>query len=169
MGEDVQENKAQPQRLLILGLGNPIVSDDAVGFAVLEKLESRITSERITLTTGQKGGLALLDLMIGYDCVIIVDAIITGRFKVGEIILFSPEDFAGSRRGAAVHDVSLFQAIELGKKIELPVPKEIRIVAIEIRDNVNVAEKLSPEVEQAVDPAVEEVMKLVKELGFDPA
>jgi len=169
VGGELQENTEQTRRLLVLGLGNPIVSDDAVGFAVIEKLTSRLSSEQITITTGQAGGLALLDIMVGYDSVIVVDAIMTGRYKPGEIVQFQPEDFAGSRRGAAVHDVSLFQALELGRRIGLSVPRDIRIVAIEIQDNVNVAEKLTPEVQAAVDPAVEMVVKLVSEMGFEPA
>lgn len=150
-----------PKKLLILCLGNPTVSDDAVAHVIAAELENRIDDPNITIETAQAGGPALLDLMTGYDSVIVVDGIKTGMHKPGEITYFQPEDYDTTRRGTAGPDMSFFEALKLGRRKDLRVPDEIRIIAIEIEDNMTVREELTPEVAKAVLPAVQTVLNLV--------
>jgi hydrogenase maturation protease len=160
---------APDHKLLILGLGNPIVSDDAVGYIVVDELRKRIDHPGVTFETAQAGGLALLDVVSGYDHVIVIDAIKTGNHEPGEIIQFRPEDYMGSPRGTAAHNVSFFQALELGRRTGMEMPEDIRIVAIEIVDNVNIREELTVEVRKAVPKAVDIVRHLAGDMGFNAA
>lgn len=70
-------------KTLILGLGNTILSDDGVGIRIIEELQSRISDPDITVSETNVSGLSLLDIIIGYDKVIIVDAIQTVGGKPG--------------------------------------------------------------------------------------
>jgi len=156
----------EKRRLLILGLGNPIVSDDALGFVVLDELEKRINRPEVTLVATQTGGLSFIDLVAGYDVLIIIDAIKTGKHEPGTIVEFSPEEYAVSPRGAAVHDVSFFQALELGRRMNFKIPENIHIIAVEVVDTVNIREEMTPAVERAVPAVVEKVTRLASDLGF---
>ncbi|MBU1941107.1 MAG: hydrogenase maturation protease, partial [Candidatus Thermoplasmatota archaeon] len=62
-------------KTIILGVGNPILSDDGVGLHVIQQLKKCIKNPQIHLDEALTGGMNLLDLLIGYDKAIIIDAV----------------------------------------------------------------------------------------------
>jgi hydrogenase maturation protease len=146
-------------KTLVLALGNSILTDDAVAFAVVEELRRRIDGADVTLTQASVGGLGLLDLVVGYERVIILDAIQTGLYEPGHIHRLTPEEFRGSLRAASTHDVSLPTALELGHRLHQDVPQEVVIIAIEAADVETFGEHLTPAVAAAVPDAVEMVLQ----------
>ena len=138
-------------KTLVLGFGNPILGDDGVGIytvrAVRERLKGRVG---VDIKEASLGGLRLMEEILGYDRVIIVDAIITGRGAVGEIYRFSPQNLKGTLHLSSPHDLNFTTALELGR-IYAPddVPKEIVIYAIEVAENLTFAEELSGKVKTA--------------------
>jgi hydrogenase maturation protease len=146
-------------KTLVLGLGNSILTDDAVAFAVVEGVRERIDREDVTVSQASVGGLGLLELVVGYDRVIILDAIQTGLAEPGDIHRLAPEEFRGSLRAASSHDVSLTTALELGRRLRKDVPKEIVIIAVEAADVDTFGEELTPAVAAAVPQAVELVLQ----------
>jgi hydrogenase maturation protease len=149
-------------KALILGLGNPILSDDSVGFRIAQALMGRFDEEEVMVMESDLAGLSLLDLLLGYDKVIIVDSIQTREGKVGQVYRLSPEDFAATRHAVSPHDVNLITALELGKRLGLDMPKEIVIFAIEVQDVVTFSESCTPEVERAIPEVVEMVAEEVE-------
>lgn len=148
-------------KTLILGIGNSILSDDGVGFLVVERLKEALkTRKDIAVKETSVSGLSLLDEITGYERLIIVDAIQTRGGKPGDIYRLSPADFKVGRM-AVIHDVGLFSALELARKLDIEVPREVVIFAIEAKDIATFSEKCSPEVEEAVPQAVEMVLKEV--------
>lgn len=146
---------------LVLGLGNPILTDDAVGFAVVEEIRKRLDRDDVTVSEASVGGLSLLELVVGYDRVIIIDAIQTGESEPGAIHPLSADDFRGSRRAASAHDASFATALELGRQLGMAIPKEIVIVGIEAADVDTFGEELTPAVAAAVPKVVELVFQQV--------
>lgn len=146
-------------KTLVLGLGNSILTDDAVGFAVVEEVRKRLDSADASVSAASVGGLNLLELMVGYDSVIIVDAIQTGRREPGAISRLSPDEFHGSVRAASTHDVSLASALELGDQLGMDIPKQIVIFGIEAADVDTFGVQLTPAVARAVPEAVDWVLK----------
>ena len=144
-------------RTLVLGLGNPILSDDGVGFRVAQALEGRFDPERVTVMESSLAGLSLLGLLLGYDRAIIIDSIQTKKWKVGEVYRLDAGDFATTQHATSPHDVNLTTALELGKRLSLAVPREITIFAIEVQDVTTFGEACTPEVEKAIPKAVEAV------------
>jgi len=142
-------------KTLVLGLGNSILTDDAVAFAVVEETRRRIDREDVTLSQASVGGLGLLELVVGYDRVIILDAIQTGLAAPGHIHRLTPAEFRGSRRAASSHDVSLTTALEIGRQLRNDLPKEIVIIAVEAADVETFGEELTPAVAAAVPEVVE--------------
>ena len=149
-------------KTLILGLGNPILSDDSVGFRVAQALMGRFDEEEVMVMESDLAGLSLLDLLLGYDKVIIVDSIQTRGGKVGQVYQLSPEDLAASRHAVSPHDVNLLTALELGKTLGLDMPREIVIFAIEVQDVTNFSEKCTPQVEQVIPQVAEMVAEEVE-------
>ena len=148
-------------KTLILGIGNTVLTDDGVGCRVVQRLKKRLRGRSdITVKETSLSGLSLLDELTGYERLIIVDAIQTKGGKPGDIYKLSPSDFKVGRM-AVIHDLGLFSALELGRKLEMEMPREVVIFAIEAKDMATFSEKLSPEVEQAIPRAVDMVLREV--------
>lgn len=145
-------------KTLVLGLGNPILTDDGVGIRVAEELENRINSGDADVIAASLAGLDLLETLTGYQRVIIIDALQTGGAP-GEIYRLDPEAFQSTIHAASPHDVNLATALELGKRLGLELPQIIDIFAIEAADIVSFSEKCTPEVAKAIPICVEMVLK----------
>jgi hydrogenase maturation protease len=151
-------------KTLILGIGNTVLSDDGVGCKVAQRLQKRLRrNSDITVLETSLSGLSLLDEITGYERLIIIDAIQTSGGKPGAIYKLSPSDFRTGRM-AIIHDLGLVSTLELGRKLDMDMPREVVVFAIEAKDMAAFSEKLSQEVEKAVPKVVEVVLK---EVGGD--
>lgn len=144
-------------KTLILGLGNPILSDDGVGIKVARQIREKIKNPQITVVETNETGLGLLDALTGYDEVIIIDAIQTKGGKAGQVYRLEPENFSLAKHLSSFHQVNLISALELGKMLNLAIPQRITIFAVEAKDVTNFSEKCTP----AVEKAIPEVVKMV--------
>jgi hydrogenase maturation protease len=141
-------------RRLILGLGNPVRSDDAVGLEVVERLRAAPLPDHLDLADAGTCGLGLLDLITGYNRLVIVDAIDAGE-QPGTVLTLELSDLDRMvpRHAASTHDANLSTALEAGRQLGLDLPSEIRIVAVQIADVGTFSEELTPAVAAAVDEA----------------
>jgi hydrogenase maturation protease len=149
-------------KTLVLGLGNPLITDDSVGLRVVEALRP-LLADRADLEVSEDhwGGLRLMERMIGFDRAIVVDAIQTGA-PPGTIHQLTPDGIP-TQRSASAHDVNLSTALELGRRAEAHLPKnsDIYLVGIEAQDILTFGEQCTPAVKAAIAPAVESVLKLL--------
>lgn len=149
-------------RKLVLGVGNPILSDDGVGIHVARALKAR-NLPGVEVEELPAGGLELLDMVLGFDKVVIVDAIQTKGGVPGQIHILEEADFERAVHGSSPHGINIATALAMGRKI-VPdrMPNEVVYVAVEAEDLVNVSERLT----QKLEAALPEIVKRVeKELG----
>ena len=144
----------------VLGIGNPIIGDDGVAFHVIEALEADPPPGDVTLTGADVSGLAILDLVAGFDQVIIVDAIQTVNGIPGDTYRLTLDDFRVTKHTISPHDVDLPTALELGKMLKMKLPDKISIIAIEIP----VANQFSTQLSDRVADAVPAAVKMVREI-----
>lgn len=139
-----------------MGIGNPILSDDGVGVRVVESLKNEFSDCDVDFRCESVSGLDIIEIVRGYDRLIIVDAIHTGKANAGGIMKLSPSDLlgAGTVHFSTAHDVDILTALSLGKEIGAKMPDRIVIYAIEVVNVVDFGEKLSPKVKEAVPEAV---------------
>jgi hydrogenase maturation protease len=143
---------------LVLGIGNPIISDDGAGIKVAREVGKKLDDPEITVAETSGAGLRLLDSIVGYDKVIIIDAIQTKKGKAGQIYRMEPEDFSFAKHLSSPHQINLVTALELGKMLNLAMPQKITIFAVEAKDITSFSEKCTPEVERAIPKAVKMVL-----------
>jgi hydrogenase maturation protease len=146
-------------KALVLGIGNPILSDDGVGIKVAREVEGNLNDPQVTVSETSAAGLSLLDSLLGYDKVIIIDAIQTREGKAGQIHRMKPEDFSFAKRLSSPHQINLVTALELGKMLNLTMPREITVFAVEAEDIATFSEKCTPEVEKAIPEVVGMVLE----------
>ena len=146
-------------KTLVLGLGNSVLRDDSVGLRVARAVGEIVIDPDVTAEETPASGLALLDSMAGYDRVIIVDAIRTREGRPGEVYRLGLADIDTVKHTANPHDATLTDALDLGRKLGMSVPREIVIIAIEITDNCeSFGEECSDVVEKAIPLAAQKVI-----------
>jgi hydrogenase maturation protease len=144
-------------KTLLLGLGNPILKDDSVGLKVVRELGEKVAKKDIDIEEASLANIDLLELIGPYDRLIIVDSIKTREGNPGELYQLSLDDFRSTLHLSSPHDINLATALELGKRLGMHVPSEIRIYAIEIEDNQTFSETCTPSVGRAIPRIVEEI------------
>jgi hydrogenase maturation protease len=137
-------------KTLVLGLGNPFLSDDSVGLRVAQIVEDRLNSQDTTVVQSSLAGLSLLELMVGFDRVIIVDAVQIKKGKPGQIYRLGPEEADTTSRAPHSHGLNFTAAFELGKKLGLALPQQTVILGIEVEDITTLSEQCTPDVENAI-------------------
>ncbi len=148
-------------KTLILGLGNPILGDDALGLRVAALVRQRLPpGSAIEVDEEYWGGLRLMERLIGYDRAILVDAICTGTHAPGTILRLGPDDLP-TQHTASSHDVNLPTALQMGRALHLKIPDDIRIIAVEAANVLDFSEQCSPAVSAALPSVVERVLAAV--------
>jgi hydrogenase maturation protease len=146
-------------KTLVLGVGNPIITDDGVGIQVAHKVANQLNDSQVTVAETSAAGLSLLDSIVGYDKVVIIDAIQTEKGEAGQIYRMSTADFSLTKRFSSPHQINLVTALELDKMLNLAMPEEITVFAVEAKDITSFSEKCTPEVEQAIPEVVKMVLQ----------
>ncbi|MCB9007502.1 MAG: hydrogenase maturation protease [Ardenticatenaceae bacterium] len=150
-------------KTLVVGLGNPILGDDGVGWRVAEAVQTAVPHAKVEFLA--LGGLSLMERLIGYDRVIIIDSIQTKNGRTGDIHIFPLQALPDLSAGhtTAVHDTSLQTALALGRQMGAQLPDDITIVGIEATRVYDFSDELTPEVETAVPQAVTAVLALLQQ------
>ena len=150
-------------KTLILGLGNPILTDDGVGIHVVHAVAAHARQAGLVFAEASVGGLRLLDTLTGYERVILVDAIQTPDGRPGEVYLLHPNDLRTSLHSGSTHDMSLPGALALGRQLGLVLPTDeaLAIVAVEVEDVLTFGELCTPAVAAAIPKAVEMVLACI--------
>jgi hydrogenase maturation protease len=144
-------------RSLILGLGNPILGDDAIGLVVAEALRPLVVAPDVEIDVDYWGGLRLMERLVGYDRAIIIDAICSGLNPPGTVLQLGPDDLP-THHSASAHDMTLPTALRLASTLGLHMPQTIIIIAIEAESTMDLGENLTPAVAAAVPQAANAVL-----------
>ena len=148
-------------KVLVLGIGNPLRSDDGIGIHVIEALKAEDLREGVDIKEGISG-LDVLDAIAGYDRIVIIDAIKSGG-EPGIIYKLSVGDLHTQEmlHTFSTHDVDIPTMLQLGRDLYPgKIPEDIVIIAIEAEDIETFSETCTPRVEKAI----QEVLHVIKEL-----
>jgi hydrogenase maturation protease len=147
-------------RTIVVGLGNPILSDDRVGIRGAGRARQRLgTTSGVDVIEAYAGGLRLMEAIAGYERAIIVDAVTGGLQPPGTIRLFSPDTTVSTRNTLCTHDSDLATVLALGRDLGLKLPDRVEIVGIEADEVERFSEELTPRVAAALPEAVNEVLR----------
>ena len=155
-------------KTLIIGLGNPILGDDGVGWRVADEVQKRINQPDIEIDFLSLGGLSLMERLTGYERVILIDAVVTGQNPVGTVRQFALNDLPDFSAGhsTSAHDTSLRTALNVGRGMDISLPKDedVTVVAIEAHNVYDFTEQLSAPVTLAVPKAVDTVLEILEKI-----
>lgn len=150
-------------KVLILGVGNLLRSDDGVGLHIIEALRKEHLKDNVDLIEAVSG-LDILDAIKGYDRIILVDAIKT-EGEPGTIYQLSLEDFKDKQtvNSFSTHlNMDIPTMLELGNRLfPEKMPEDIQIIAIDAEDITTISDKCTPKVEKAIPEVVELIKRLI--------
>ena len=151
-------------RVLLLGLGNDILTDDAIGLRVAKEVQRELpTHPGLDIRQTTEMGLALLDFITGYRTVVIVDSIQTGKSPPGHL---HELDAAALKQltGRTPHFVGVSETLALGRQLGLAMPEQVKIFAIEVEDPFTVGTALTQALQTALPTVVSRIRAVLQSL-----
>jgi hydrogenase maturation protease len=160
-------------KVLVAGIGNELFGDDGFGVAVVRELllrERRALPRNAQVTlmnAGTRGFDLACALSDGYDAAILIDAAPRGR-SPGTLYVLEPAPAPPNGSSLDVwfdpHRLDPSRAWGLARAQGAPL-SQIFVVGCEPAEQLEMSDQLSPAVAAAVEPAIEEVERLIRELA----
>lgn len=155
-------------KTLVIGLGNPILTDDGVGIYAARYVRQMLPDDdTVDVIEVSVGGLSIMEAMVGYQRAILIDAIWLPDTPVGEVMHFNAGALPETLNAASAHDVNLPTALRVGRALgaNLPALEEIQVIAVQVQDVLTFAEYPTPQVAAAIPRVAATVSQL---LGYGP-
>lgn len=154
-------------KTLIIGLGNPILTDDGVGVKVAMELEKVIDLDahpNLTITEACAGGIRLMEVMLGYERVVLIDAYYlnpenTTPGKIHHLSLDDLRSVSPTQHSTSAHDTSLVTALDAAEKMGYQIPREFIIYAVEVENILEFSETPTPAVAEAIPQVVSQIIE----------
>ncbi len=144
-------------KTLVLGLGNTILTDDGVGIRIANEIKKNCRN--IDVIEASAAGFRVVDEIIGYDKLILIDSVITGNSEPGTLHRFDLAEFEKTLHHSSPHDISLFEALEIIRKQDEKLPSQIEIYAVEVEDTFTFSEKCTKDVEAAIPEITRKIIE----------
>lgn len=150
--------------ILVLGLGNDILMDDGIGPKLVHDLAPKFENPDFHFDIACCGGLEIMEAIKGFTKVVFIDAIRTKNGKPGDIYCFKPSDFRETLHLSCLHDIGFLTALSLGDTLDLCLPKDLHIIAIEIIEDMEFSEAFTPELQEKYPIIKKKVSGLIKRI-----
>lgn len=148
-------------KILVLGLGNDVLTDDAVGLYVVREIGRRAAGlANVEVRETTEMGLALLDFIAGYRGLVLVDSIQTGRAPAGFIHEFGAGDLH-RLPGPTPHFLGVGETLALGREVGMSMPEMVKIFAIEVQDPFTLGTEMTPVLQGVFPGIIERIWKEV--------
>jgi len=139
-------------KLLVLGIGNLLMSDEGVGVHVVHQLEKQDLPHYVECLDGGTGSFYLLEAMQQADRILLIDAAAFGD-NPGTIHLLAPKYSKDYPRALSAHDIGFKDLLD--SFYLMGSPADIHLIAITIDPNQAMGTTLSPTIAKAAQKAAE--------------
>lgn len=143
-----EENLTPRSPIIILGIGNTLLSDEGAGVRVIEAMQQMVLPDNVELIDGGTGAFDLLTLIADRDKVIVIDSV-KGGGEPGAVYRFNPEEVAAQKQlFTSVHQISLPDILEMARLTDCA-PREVVVYGIE-PETIAWGMELSPTVKAVI-------------------
>lgn len=139
------------QELLVLGIGNVLLSDEGIGIHAIRMLENKAFPGHVSFLDGGTGGFHLLSVFQQYKKIIMIDATLDGN-KPGKVSLLKPKYAKDFPQTLSAHDIGLRDLVN--SSALLGFYPEIYLITVSISDNQPLSMELSSQVRGSI-PEIE--------------
>jgi hydrogenase maturation protease len=120
------------KKVVVLGLGNPLMSDEGVGVRVIEQFQKQSDKyPEVEFVDAGTVGLSILHIIQGRQKAVFIDCAYMGQ-EPGTIRRFKPDDVRSVKQLAhqSLHEMDLLKLIDMAHRLG-QIPQEIIIFGIE--------------------------------------
>jgi hydrogenase maturation protease len=158
---------ADTPRVLVLGVGNPLMRDDGIGPRVVEMLRAGFAfPDSVDVVDAGTMSFMILDLLRDIDRLIVIDAVDGTELPPGTVVVMTPEEIAPNQVKHSMHDVGLVDVLQAAALIDRA--PETAAVAVQIEAIEEWVLDLSQSVEDAIPVAAAAVLELLRSIGIEP-
>ena len=151
--------------ILVLGIGNPLLSDDTAGLHAVKMARDRFGERFSNVLYATHAGDSFDLLFEIADCsrLILVDSICTGEQPVGQCCLVSAERVLAWSASQMLmpHSLDLSALFRLGDLCGLAMPRESLFLGIEGSEFTTLSERPTAPVERGLEQAVDRIGKIL--------
>ena len=152
------------KNILVLGIGNELLKDDGIGPKLVKKLQNFLPSANIDYATSLVGGMETIEIMRGYDEAVIIDGIMTENGMPGTVYFMTYPLNMNTLHLSNAHDISFDMSVKLARRLKIPFPERIRIIAIEIVEDREFGEALTEPLQEKYSEVFSSVAKILQVL-----
>lgn len=152
------------QRIIVLGVGNILFSDEGFGIRVVEKLQELYEfPENVSLVDGGVLGLNLLGVISEADHLLVVDAV-RNNDRPGSLYRLEGEAIPNRVRAKnSLHQVDFLEALTMCQALD-KVPETV-ILGVEPEDIETLSIELTATTQTRVDSMIEMILEELDRLG----
>jgi hydrogenase maturation protease len=140
---------------ILIGLGNPIMSDDGVGLVVSRKVHELVPDCDLDSSPG--GGFDVVDRILGYRRAVIIDCMVSGKCPPGTVVRIETGSALETLRTGHSHGIDFLEAIKVARSCDAPVPPEVIVYGIEVEDPFSLGQEMSGTLQDSVDGIEREI------------
>ena len=142
---------------ILIGLGNPIMSDDGIGPLVSEQVHKRVSG--FDLDTSYGGGFDVVDRILGYRRAVIIDAMVTGSCPPGTVIRIEPQSSVKTLRTSYSHGIDFLEAMEMACSCGAAIPADVILYGIEVENPFSLGQEISKGLRDDLDRIADEIIR----------
>ena len=159
MSSEERNQTGRYHHILILGVGNLLLSDEGVGVHIAQRMMEMELPPEVRVVEGGTDGFGLINIILEADRMILIDAV-RGGGEPGDLYRFDIEECNPfpDRFKTSVHQISILEVINLSGLIG-STPKTT-VIGVEPK-SLEMGMDLSPDVEAKVPRVIELVMEEV--------
>ena len=151
-------------RILVLGIGNLLLGDEAIGVRIVEQLEQRyLLPPHVEVLDGGTSGMDLLDVMANRDHLIVADAVLTGDAPGSVVVLQDDEIPALFSQKVSPHQLGLADVL-MALRLTGEFPRRLTLIGV-VPKSLEPGIGLTPVVTQAIDPALKHIVSALHHSG----
>jgi len=151
---------APPKNIVVIGVGNLLLSDEGVGVHVANKLMGMDLPAGVKVVEGGTDGFRLMNVVTEADRLIVVDAV-KGEGAPGSIYRFDIKDAPTypDAYKTSVHQIGILEVVHLSELVgKTP---ETTIIGVEPK-SLDMGMELSPEVRAKLSRVIELILEEIK-------
>lgn len=152
--------RSQYKHILILGVGNLLLSDEGVGVHVAQKMMAMDLPPEVQVVEGGTDGFGLVNVIVQADRMILIDAV-KGGGQPGSVYRFEIEDCPPypDLFKTSVHQISILEVINLSSLIGST--PQTTIIGVEPAC-VEMGMQLSPQIEAKIPKVIQMIQEEVE-------
>lgn len=152
-------------KTIVLGIGNDLLRDDGIGVKLANDLKIVLPEkEGMCFKTSINAGLDIINLIKDFDRLIVIDGIKCCFHKPGTVQCYSITDYPSTLHLNSFHDSRFDDIITLSGKLNLKTPEEIRIITIEIADDLTFDAELSFELKSTYEKILKKCRIIIERI-----